>query len=235
MQTKTKLKIDFATHVAAKFACERWHYSRRLPSTLQKRFAVGVWEESIFKGVVVFGHGANPAIGAPYGLSIYQVCELTRVALSPDHKSEVSKVIRFALKFLKKYNPQLRLVVSYADTGQGHHGGIYQAGNWIYVGLSKGVPQLFFKGRVWHAKAFRTSHKNIKHSDPRIKKIEGTDKHKYLMPLDQEIKKKIQSLSKKYPKRVASLVEERSALQPIGGGAIPTATLQLLGDDGGEE
>jgi hypothetical protein len=28
----------------------------------------------------------------------------------------------------------LRLIVSFADTAQGHHGGIYQAAGWIYSG-----------------------------------------------------------------------------------------------------
>jgi len=38
------------------------------------------------------------------------------------------------LRKLKKHAKGLKLVVSYADFNQGHHGGIYQATNWIYVG-----------------------------------------------------------------------------------------------------
>lgn len=29
------------------------------------------------------------------------------------------------------------VVISYADSGKGHHGYIYQATNWVYTGLSK--------------------------------------------------------------------------------------------------
>jgi hypothetical protein len=230
MQTKTSLKIDWATHEAAKYACENWHYSKCLPSSLQKRFSVGAWEDNLFVGVVVFGHGANPQIGSPYGLTIYDVCELTRVALKKGHKTNVSKIVSIALKFLKKSNKKLRLVVSYADTGQGHHGGIYQAGNWIYEGISKGVPSLQFNGKKWHAKALRTSFPKLSHSDPRVKKLPATDKHKYLMPLDDDMKKRILPLSKPYPKRASSKDNVASGFQPEEGGAIPTDALHTEGE-----
>ena len=226
MQTKTSLKIDWATHESAKYACENWHYSKCLPSSLQKRFAVGAWENGSFIGVVVFGHGANPQIGSPYGLTIYDVCELTRVALKKGHKTNVSKIVSIALKFLKKANKKLRLVVSYADTGQGHHGGIYQAGNWVYEGISKGVSSIEFNGKKWHPKAFVTSFPKLSQSDPRVKKVPGTDKHKYLMPLDDEMKRRILPLAKPYPKRASSKDSVASGFQSEEGGAIPTDALQ---------
>lgn len=223
MSNKPVLKIDWATFEAAKFACEKWHYSKCLPSSLQKRVAIGSWEDDKFIGVIVFGHGANPSIGSPFGLTINQCIELTRVALMKGHKTPVSKIIRFALSFLRKSNPGIRLVVSYADQMQGHHGGIYQAGNWIYIGSMVGVPSLQFNGRVWHAKALRTSFPKLKHSDPSVKKIPSGDKHKYLMPLDEDMRKQIMPLSKPYPKRVKKQESENPSDL---GGAIPTHTLQ---------
>lgn len=222
---KTNLKIDWATHQSAKYACENWHYSKCLPSSMQKRFAVGAWENEKFIGVVVFGHGANPSIGSPYGLSIYECCELTRVALK-DHQSPVSRIIRIAISFLKKSNPKIKLIVSYADSGQDHHGGIYQAGNWFYVGISKGVDRIFFNGKDWHAKALRTSFPKLKMSDSRIKKIKGTDKYKYLMPLCDEIRKRIEPLRKPYPKRApeAEASMRSSSTREIGGSS-PTSAL----------
>ena len=199
---KADLRIDWATHAAAKYACENWHYSGCLPSSLQKRVAVGAWENGKFVGVVVFGHGANPQIGSPYGLTINECVELTRIALKPNHASPVSRIVRLALKFIKESQLGLRLIVSYADQAQGHHGGVYQAGNWLYVGSMKGVPSLLYKGKVWHAKALRTSFPNLKQSDPSIVKVPVGDKHKYLMPLDAEMRKQIAPLAKPYPKRV---------------------------------
>ena len=198
---KADLRIDWATHAAAKYACVNWHYSGCLPSSLQKRVAVGAWEAGKFIGVVVFGHGANPSIGKPYGLTINECVELTRIALKSDHVSPVSRIVSRALKMLAVSQPGLRLIVSYADQAQGHHGGVYQAGNWVYVGSMKGVPSLRYKGKVWHAKALRTSYPSLKHSDPSVEKVPAGDKHKYLMPLDAEMRARIMPLAKPYPKR----------------------------------
>ncbi|WP_449441465.1 Mom family adenine methylcarbamoylation protein [Serratia entomophila] len=49
--------------------------------------------------------------------------------------SPVSQILAKAIKFLSAVCPGLRLIVSYADKDQNHHGGIYQATNWIYEGL----------------------------------------------------------------------------------------------------
>ena len=224
--TKPHIHIDWATYQASKYACLNWHYSKCLPSSLGKRVSVGAWENDEFIGVVVFGHGANPNIGSPYGLTIIECVELTRIALKPKHKTEVSKIMAIALKFLKKSQPGIKLVVSYADQAQGHHGGIYQAGNWIYVGSMKGVPSLFYKGKVWHAKALRTSFPMLKHSDPSIKKIPSGDKHKYLMPFDNDIRVKIIQLALPYPKRIKEqALEDHSNLE----GATPINTLQTFG------
>jgi hypothetical protein len=201
MQDKPDLKIDWASHEAAKYACENWHYSKCLPSSLQKRVAVGAWENNKFIGVVVFGHGANPQIGSPYGLTINECVKLTRIALIKTHITPVSKIVKIALSFIKKSQPGIKLIVSYADQAQGHHGGVYQAGNWTYVGSMKGVPSLFYKGKVWHAKALRTSYPNLKHSNDAVKKIPSGNKHKYLMSLNKETSAKIALLAKPYPKR----------------------------------
>lgn len=209
--TKPVLSVNWATHEAAKYACENWHYSGCLPSSLQKRVALGAWEDGAYIGCVVFGHGANPQIGSPYGLTIHQCVELTRIALKPGHKSAVSKIAAIALRFLKSSQPGIRLVVSYADQAQGHHGGVYQAGNWLYVGSMKGVPSLRYKGKVWHAKALRTSYPSLKHSDPAVEKIPAGDKHKYLMPLDAEMRAAVAHLAKPYPKRV------KQAMAPVQG------------------
>ena len=54
------------------------------------------------------------------------------------------------------------------------------------------------------------------------------------MPLDNETKKKIQHLSKPYPKSVNSSVEEHQAVQPGNGGSSPTFTHHsILSEDAG--
>jgi hypothetical protein len=58
----------------------------------------------------------------------------------------------------------------------------------------------------------------------------GSSKHRYLMPLNDNIKQKVMLLSKPYPKRGTKAI---SSDQLESGGAIPTATLQSLGEPHG--
>lgn len=202
----TELVIDWATHKATVYACTHWHYSRAVP--VGKLVKVGAWEDGKYIGVVVFSRGANPQIGDPYKLTQDQACELTRVALR-EHKSPVSQILAKALKFLKEVCPGVRLVVSYADKDQNHHGGIYQATNWIYEGIvNVGQSHAFIiNGTKVHTRSVasmgvrQTLEEVRKHLDPKATKFYTLGKHKYLMPLDKQIKKQLLARHKPYPKR----------------------------------
>jgi hypothetical protein len=195
MQGKPELKIDWATNDAAKFACLNWHYSKAMP--VGKLVKVGAWENGKFIGVVIFGRGANNNMLKPFGLEQDDGCELVRIALTK-HEIAVSKIMAVAIRFLKKSQPGLRLIVSYADPEQGHHGGIYQACNWIYAGPSDKAIKIFYKGKWSHKKTVNDAGVDQTHLSKKV--VAG--KHKYLMPLDKEMSDKIASLAKPYPKRV---------------------------------
>lgn len=215
---KPQLKIDWATHEAAKYACENWHYSKCLP--VGKLVKVGAWEDGKFIGVVLFGRGANMNMVKGYGLGQDQGCELVRIALKA-HKTPVSKIAAMAMRFLKKQSPDLRLIVSYADPEQGHHGGIYQAGNWIYRGLSASALKVWYNGKWSHKKTVDDA--GVDQSNLMKKRVAG--KHTYLMPLDDEMRQRILPLSKPYPKRAK---DQESEIHSDLGGETPTRTLQTL-------
>ena len=223
------LYLDWATHKAAKYAVEHWHYSRCMPSG--KLGKVGVWENKKFIGVVIFGNGSNPNIGSQFGLQQTECCELVRIALR-DHIYPVSKIISISLRVLQKSNPGLRLVVSYADTLEGHHGGIYQAGTWLYVGLNQksGGFSYLINGKWVHKRSLGAKYgrRDTEYLDslfPNAKKRKDTDKHKYLIPLDKAMRKQIEPLSKPYPKREK---QGNEGFHPLPGGATPTLTLQAI-------
>jgi hypothetical protein len=208
MSSKPVLKIDWATHEAAKFACENWHYSRCVPAG--KVVKIGAWENGKFIGVVLFSRGATNEIGSPYALGQTEICELTRIALNK-HITPVSKIISIAIKMLKKTNTGIRLIVSYADKNQNHHGGIYQATNWIFCGMAKDYGgSLIINGKQIHGRSVgakygtRSLEYIRKHVDKNATFAETSGKYKYLMPLDDEMRKKVQSLAKPYPKRASS-------------------------------
>lgn len=225
------LKIDWASFDAAKHACEHWHYSQCIP--VGKLVKVGVWEDNKFIGVVLFGRGATPKLLNPWGLNADQGCELVRIALR-EHKTPVSKIMAISFKFLKKVCPELRLIVSYADADQNHHGGIYQATNWVYDGLQNAgkMGAFIVKGKKMHPKSVHS--KGVKqsidavrkHLDPKAEVFYTKGKHRYLMPLDKRMKKQIESSSKPYPKRVSSIGSDAIDFQSVESGANPTDTLQ---------
>lgn len=216
---KPVLKIDWATHEAAKYACENWHYSECMPAG--KLLKVGAWEDGKFIGVVIFGRGANNKLGSPYGLQQISICELVRIALTK-HKTAVTRIASIAINFLKKQSPGLRLIVSYADPMQGHHGGIYQGGNWIYAGRSCAQAAVIVNGKVMHKRTADALYGTIKG----LQKSPVSWKHKYLMPLDSEMRKQILPLSRPYPKRAQSIENDATGIQPDQGGVNPTCALQ---------
>ena len=225
---QNSLRLDWATHQATAYACKNWHYSKCLP--VGKLVKVGAWESGRFVGVVVFGRGATPNLCKPYGLSQVQCVELVRVALR-DHAAPVSRIVALSLKFLKQHSSGVKLVVSFADRSQGHHGGIYQAGNWIYSGTGNDATFYMIRGKLTHPRSIGAAGKtqNItgaRQIDPKAYSVEIPGKHRYLMPLAKDMKSKIQHLAKPYPKRVRSVDSDTPAVQVGEGGATPTRTLQ---------
>ena len=226
--SKADLKIDWATHEAAKYACENWHYSKCVPKS--KLSKVGVWERGKFIGVVIYGCGATPNLGKPYGLEQNKCIELVRIALTK-HETPVSRIVRIANDWMHRANPGLRLIVSFADTSQGHHGGIYQAGNWIYSGQGDTAKFYMIHGKLTHPRTLVSAGltNNIygaRKRDPRATVVKVHGKHRYLMPLDADMRERILPLSKPYPKRVK---QATSGDHSESGGAAPTHTLQKKG------
>ena len=94
---KAKLKIDWCSYKAAKYAVQHWHYSRSLPCSKTAR--LGVWEDDKFIGAIVFAWGANRHLAGEYSLKMTECAELCRVALAK-HETPVSRILSIAVKML---------------------------------------------------------------------------------------------------------------------------------------
>ena len=229
---KPLLKLDWCSHAAAKYAVEHWHYSRSLPTPPLVK--IGVWEDGRYIGCVLFSRGATNHLGDPYGLSALEVCELTRVALA-DHASPVSRIVAIAIRMLRKHAPGLRLIVSFADPNHGHTGSIYQAGGWLYCGATSTSHKFRdAKGRVWHGR--QVSSNGVKRQYGTLRRVPKIDdceriaelgKHRYLMPLDEDMRRCIMPLAKPYPKPRATSIANDAPAIPGGneGGVTPTVAL----------
>jgi len=219
------LQLDWCSYKAAKYSVENWHYSKSLPAA--DLVKIGVWENKVFKGVVLFGRGASPYLGKRYGLGKGQWCELVRVALK-EHENPITKILSFSLSLLKRNFPNIKLVISFADPNQKHLGKIYQAGNWIYTGQTDSSPEWFFRGRWMHTRQIGSLGYSTKDWNSDRKRMR-LGKFRYLYPLTKQMRKQIESLAKPYPKKLCDVGVNRSttSFQDVGGGAIPTTSLHL--------
>lgn len=195
---KPTLKLQWCSFEAAKFAVEHWHYSERMPSG--KLIKIGVWEDEKFIGCILFGRGANNCLGKPYGMKQTQCCELVRIALTT-HVTPVSRIISIALKMIAKFCPDIKMIVSFADTDQNHHGGVYQASNWVYAGKTTAAEEYIVNGKRMHGRSMRALYGT--HIDkPYITKVMGSSKHRYLYFLDKDFMKELNLKSFQNPKRL---------------------------------
>jgi hypothetical protein len=108
------------------------HYAKRIPQIMH---AYGLYnDDNNLKGIVTYGIPASPALcmgicGKEYSS---KVLELNRLCLLENNKNESSFLVANSIKLL----PKPTIVVSYADTSQGHVGYVYQSTNFLYTGLS---------------------------------------------------------------------------------------------------
>lgn len=188
----------------ARWAVKYFHYSKKMP-THTWRF--GVWENNKFVGVVLFGVGATPHIASPFGLKASEVGELVRVALS-SHRTSTSKIVMLCVRMLRKTSPGVRLLVSYADSEQGHLGTLYQACGWTYIGPTF-QQYIVLGGVMQHPRTLGSKYgKNgqsiaslRKFVDPKAHRVEKPPKHKYVYALDPALRQLIEGMKLPYPKK----------------------------------
>ena len=212
------LKLDWCSHEAARHAVMRWHYSRKM--AYSKLVKIGVWEDARFVGAIIYGCGANRHLARPFGLEATQAAELVRVALAPGRAHPTSKCLAISLRMLRRQSPGLCVVVSYADTKEGHLGTIYQATNWIYLGAGT-QPYLKVKGKIEHPRSlydrFGPKGQSVpwlrQHVDAHAERIPMPAKHKYVWPFEKDLRRRLEAVAQPYPKRLTSIDSDAPAAQ----------------------
>jgi hypothetical protein len=108
------------------------HYAKRMPSI---SFAFGLFDDEKLIGMVSFGSPASAPLckGICGEENKKKVIELNRLVLLDNEKNQASFLVSRAIKML----PRPKIIVSYADTAQGHVGYVYQATNFLFTGTSK--------------------------------------------------------------------------------------------------
>lgn len=197
------VSIQPTTAKIALRTCQAWHYTGCVSAAIALAFAC--YERGRFVGVIVFGSGACPSIGKPFDVPGSVCRELVRVAMR-DHERQVTEHLAMAIRELKRLRPKVRVLVSYADTEQGHTGTIYQAGNWLYIGDSLGHYYVV-NGKRWHGRSLGSKYgkggqsvawlrENI---DPEAMRVKAEPKHKYVYPLDKKMRRRVLRMAKPFP------------------------------------
>ncbi len=187
------------------------HYAKRFPSIT---YAFGMFQNNELIGIVTYGTPPSSTLrrGVAGDDYIDKILELNRLVLKYNCKNEASRLISKSLKMLPE-----SVVVSFADTEQGHVGYVYQACNFYYTGLSAKRTDWKIKGKEHlHGQTIADEFRGVQNRSQAIREKYGDDfylqersrKHRYVYIVGSKTfkKKALQSLKydiMNYPKQTS--------------------------------
>lgn len=157
--------------------CRTKHYLHRVPHIMA---CYGLYKEEKLMGVITFGIPPSPQLmkicGDEYKKSVLELNRLWCYDESP--RNSESFLISQGIKQLKIDRPEVKILVSFADTRQDHLGYIYQATNWNFTGFSiPGGGSIVIDGKEYHPKNLNNKYNT---SDiNKLKEILGTENIRY--------------------------------------------------------
>lgn len=196
------MRLERASAKAIRYSIMAWHYSKAVPMC---QCSYNVFNnKNEWCGTICYAIGANNNYAKMFDLPNNAVIELVRVALNGKQES-TSKAVSISLILLSKDAPLVKVVISYADSKQGHIGTLYQATNWVFIGSIEDV-NLKVNGELKHRRTLSSKYGTCSLSALQAKgltveKIEMPAKYKYIYPLDKSLIPMCKALSKPYPKK----------------------------------
>lgn len=176
------------------------HYAHRIPSI---SYAYGLFDgKMILQGICTYGSPPSHAlvVGILGGEYIDDILELNRLCVNEGlTANSLSYFVSRTLKLL----PRIKIIVSYADTSQGHVGYIYQACNFIYTGLSAERTEWYVKGlEQLHSKSLsdgETKESLIAKYGDKLAYRDRARKHRYVYIAADKRQRQIILSKLKYP------------------------------------
>jgi hypothetical protein len=139
--------------------------------------------------------------GQPVGRNWPQdALELQRLVRRDDFDCCLSKFISWSIRYLRA-NVPVPFILSYADGEEGHHGGVYQASGFVFVGLSKSSSHMgfntdsgFIHARSCYARFGTSSIPKMSQIKPSWTPVFAKPKYTYIKPVRQKLKQTLRSV-----------------------------------------
>ena len=154
-------------------------------------------------------------------------------------KGANSKLIAWSLRYEEKDGR--KIAVAFSDTDAGEIGTIYQACNWVYIGVGSIWNQWVSPlGKIWSFNRFTTWAKDNGISTSKGRKLlhdagwieqKTNPKHRYVYILDKKdklLRDMVEKMRQPYPKRGAGETDNAPETNQETGGASPTAPLSMV-------
>tara|TARA_R100000808_G_C2154957_1_gene166476 strand:+ start:1208 stop:1783 length:576 start_codon:yes stop_codon:yes gene_type:complete len=135
-------KRDYAVRVVPHAVASRFivahHYARGTANTSSVSLGLfpssAFWNDDII-GACLYMSAPKKAVESLSGIGKNEALSLSRLAIHPDVPTNgASFLIGASIRHIRRTLPHIRVLMSWADEGQGHLGQIYRATNWEYVG-----------------------------------------------------------------------------------------------------
>ena len=190
-------EIDVKT---ARDLVRRYHYSGKVVPNSYLHLGVFDKQTNNLVGVLQYGTPMN-AKKTPQKIvkdsDSSEMMELNRMAMTDEApKLSESQAISLSFKYIKRFMPHIKWLLSFSDGKEGNVGTIYQATNWVYLGFRESNSFYELDGTIWHS--VQIWHK-FKEGKPDVTTMSELDnhfsnisqlvsrQHIYVMPLSENI------------------------------------------------
>lgn len=150
------------------------------------------FEQNIIDAVIAFNAPCSENVRKSILGTDYKnnTIELSRLAIAPTCKLKASQLVSRAIDILIKERKErgmspIYCILSFADSRERHHGGVYQAMSWLYCGESIGSATYRYRDANKNVRHTRQCGVNISPKEARLRgwsveRISPLPKHRYI-------------------------------------------------------
>lgn len=207
-----ELFVDRISRIECSDFILKIHYAKRWPSISH---SFGLFRGGVLVGCVTYGTPPSAPLRKGVAGSHYSknVLELNRLCLKDNKKNEASFLVSHSLKMLSGD----KIIISFADSSQGHVGTVYQASNFMYCGLSAKRTDWKVKGKEHlHGQTIADEFRGVEKRSIAMREKYGDDF--YLSPRPRKHRYIYIVGSKRFKKKAKDSLKYKIAPYPKGGG-----------------